>query len=118
MNAVYKAIGISRQGVIQYEQRQNIFDEKVRVLMLEAQQLRLEHPGCGVEKMYYALKPQFLGRDRFIELFMGLGFRLEHKKILPADHFFCSDQLSQPYQRNGSQCPEYHLAVRYYLYLC
>src|SRR5690606_40132921 len=78
--AVYKAIGISRQGVIQYEQRQNIFDEKVRVLMLEAQQLRLEHPGCGVEKMYYALKPQFLGRDRFIELFMGLGFRLEHKK--------------------------------------
>lgn len=80
MNAVYKAIGISRQGVIQYEQRQNIFDEKVRVLMLEAQQLRMEHPGCGVEKMYYALKPQFLGRDRFIELFMGLGFRLEHKK--------------------------------------
>lgn len=80
MNAVYKAIGISRQGVIKYEQRQNIFDKKVRVLMLEAQELHREHPGCGVEKMYYALKPQFLGRDRFIELFMELGFRLEHRK--------------------------------------
>ncbi len=64
----------------QYEYRQNIFDEKVRVLMLEAHELRNEHPGCGVEKMYYALKPEFIGRDRFIELFMELGFRLEHKR--------------------------------------
>ncbi|WP_317622320.1 IS3 family transposase [Chryseobacterium gotjawalense] len=80
MNALYRAVGISRQAVQQYEYRQNIFDENVRALMLEAHELRNEHPGCGVEKMYYALKPEFMGRDRFIELFMELGFRLEHKR--------------------------------------
>lgn len=42
--------------------------------------MRTEHPGCGVEKMYYTLQPNFLGRDRFIELFMSLGYRLEMPK--------------------------------------
>jgi putative transposase len=30
--------------------------------------------------MYYVLKPDFMGRDRFIELMMSLGFRVQHKK--------------------------------------
>jgi putative transposase len=29
--------------------------------------------------MYYSLNPDFLGRDRFIELFMDLGFRLKKR---------------------------------------
>ena len=48
--------------------------------MLEAEELRKAHPGCGVEKMYHILKPDFIGRDRFIEVFMALGFRLRKKK--------------------------------------
>ncbi len=48
--------------------------------MLEADELRVAHPGCGVEKMYYTLRPDFIGRDRFIEVFMGLGYRLKRKK--------------------------------------
>lgn len=50
------------------------------MLLLEAEELRKEHPGCGVEKMYYTLKPDFMGRDRFIDVFMDLGFRLKTKK--------------------------------------
>lgn len=42
--------------------------------------LRREHPGCGVEKLYYSLKPEFIGRDRFIEVMMSLGYRLKVKK--------------------------------------
>jgi len=42
--------------------------------------LRTEHPGCGVEKMYYTLDPDFLGRDRFIELFISLGYRIKKNK--------------------------------------
>lgn len=48
--------------------------------MAEAEDLRREHPGCGVEKMYSVLRPDFIGRDRFVELFMDLGFRLKKKK--------------------------------------
>lgn len=48
--------------------------------MIEAEELRKEHPGCGVEKMYDTLKPDFIGRDRFIDIFMDLGFRLKRKR--------------------------------------
>ncbi|NJW55663.1 IS3 family transposase, partial [Salinimicrobium sp. CDJ15-91] len=49
-------------------------------LMSEADDIRRDHPGCGVEKMYYTLKPDFIGRDRFVETFMQLGYRLKRKK--------------------------------------
>ncbi len=80
MNSLYKAIGISKQAVYQYQNRQLIFDNKIRILLTEAEILRKEHPGCGVEKMYSTLKPDFIGRDRFIDLFMDLGFRLKRKR--------------------------------------
>jgi transposase InsO family protein len=49
-------------------------------LLAEAEWLRKEHPGCGVEKMYYTLCPDFIGRDQFIEVFMELGFRVKRNK--------------------------------------
>ena len=80
MNELCKVIGISKQAVDQYQKRQLIFDSKVNNLLVEAEILRKEHPGCGVEKMYNTLKPDFIGRDRFTDLFMGLGFRLKKKR--------------------------------------
>lgn len=80
MNQLYKIIGISKQGVDQYAKRQMVLDNKTRALLYEAEELRKEHPGCGVEKMYNVLKPDFMGRDKFIEAFMELGFRLKRKK--------------------------------------
>jgi transposase InsO family protein len=80
MNQLYEAIGITKQAVHQYSRRQEDFDAKTMILMKEAEQLREEHPGCGIEKMYYTLQPGFIGRDRFVELFMNLGFRLKRKK--------------------------------------
>ncbi|TQD38840.1 IS3 family transposase [Haloflavibacter putidus] len=80
LNSLYKEVGLSKQAVAQYNMRQKIFDNKTTQLVLEADELREEHPGCGVEKMYYTLKPGFIGRDRFIELMMELGYRLKRKK--------------------------------------
>jgi putative transposase len=80
MNELYRAVEISKQAVSQYARRQAVFDEKTRSLLAEAEVLRAEHPGCGVEKMYYTLAPEFIGRDRFVELFMRLGFRLKRGK--------------------------------------
>jgi transposase InsO family protein len=79
MNQLYKQIGISKQAVHQYAKRQVAFDNKVAQLISEVDDLREDHPGCGVEKMYYILKPDFIGRDRFIELMMELGYRLKRK---------------------------------------
>lgn len=80
MNQLYKSIGISKQAVHQYGKRQSVFDNQLMQLMEEADELRKEHPGCGVEKMYNTLKPKFIGRDRFVETFMDLGYRLKRKK--------------------------------------
>lgn len=80
MNKLYSTVGISKQAVYQYAKRQHIFDAKATQLVVEAEELRKEHPGCGVEKMYHTLKPDFIGRDRFIEMMMDLGFRIKRKK--------------------------------------
>lgn len=77
---MYKVVNISKQAVNKYCKAQKIFTEKVEKLVIEAQELRKEHPGCGVEKMYYVLRPDFIGRDRFIEIMMDLGFRVQYKK--------------------------------------
>jgi len=80
MTELYQSIGISKQAVHQYNGRQLKFEQQVEQLVMQAELLRKAHPGCGVEKMYYALKPDFIGRDRFIELFMDLGFGLKKKR--------------------------------------
>lgn len=80
MNQLYTSIGISKQSVYQYDKRQVCFDQKLQQLIYEADELRKEHPGCGVEKMYYTLKPDFIGRDRFIDTFMDLGYRIKRVK--------------------------------------
>ncbi len=80
MNQLYDAIEITKQAVHQYARRQTEFDAKVMVLVKEAELLRQEHPGCSVEKMYNTLNPDFIDRDRFVDLFMDLGFRLKRKK--------------------------------------
>lgn len=80
MNKLYKTIGVSKQAVYQYAKRQLLFDTNVSNLVTEAEELRYEHPGCGVEKMYDTLKPDFIGRDRFVDIMMELGFRVKRKK--------------------------------------
>ena len=49
-------------------------------MVTEAEELRYEHPGCGVEKMYDTLKPEFIGRDRFVDTMMDLGFRVKRRR--------------------------------------
>ena len=80
LNQLYRCVGLSKQAVHQYAGRQVVFDHKVELLVKEAEALRKTHPGCGVEKMYNALNPDFIGRDRFIEAFMDLGFRVRRHK--------------------------------------
>ena len=50
MSQLYKYVGITRQAIDQYRHRQDVFDNRVLCLLLEAEELRKEHPGCGLEK--------------------------------------------------------------------
>jgi len=56
MNKLYKVIGISKQAVYQYEKRQVIFDNQLSQLVLEADDLRSDHPGCVSRKNVHDIK--------------------------------------------------------------
>ena len=89
LNELYRVLGVSKQSVHQYHRRQQIFDMNFSNLLLQVDELRAQHPGCGVEKMYHSLEPDFIGRDRFTEALMELGYRTKrvknyHRTTIPA----------------------------------
>jgi hypothetical protein len=80
MKSILQIAGVSRQAVHKHIKQESAFQEKLSALILEADILREEHPGCGVEKMYNTLCPDFIGRDKFIDLFIQLGYRVKYQK--------------------------------------
>ena len=89
LNDLYRILGLSKQSVHQYQKRQQMFDMQFANLLVEVAELRAQHPGCGVEKMYHTLKPDFIGRDRLTEALMQLGYRVKriknyHRTTIPA----------------------------------
>jgi len=79
LNTLYTVAGVSKQAVHKHFKRKKMFEEKLESLIWEVIELRKDHPGIGLEKVYYTLKPDFLGRDKFIEIFKELGFGLIKK---------------------------------------
>ena len=77
MNSLYRTVGISKQAVYKYQKQQIEMEQKLSELVLDADLIKSEHPGCGVEKLYYTLQPDWLGRDKFIDYFMDLGYRVK-----------------------------------------
>lgn len=80
LNSLYRAAGVSKQGYSQYQKRYAQFLINLDILISEVDDIRSEHPGCGLEKMYYTINPYFIGRDKFIEIFMEWGYRVIKNK--------------------------------------
>lgn len=74
LNRLYRIVGVSKQAVHQSRKRQQRFDMELLELTRQADLIRKDHPGCGVEKMYHILQPESMGRDKFCEIFMELGY--------------------------------------------
>lgn len=71
---------MSKQAVHKQMLADSVFEEKLSGLIMEVDTLRAQHPGCGLEKVYHTLRPGFIGRDRFIDIFMDLGYRVKKHK--------------------------------------
>ena len=81
LNALYHWLGVSKQAVSQHFIRQARFAEQLRMLEVLVRDWREVHGGCGLAKMYDQLRPDCIGRDRFVALFQELGYGLiRHKK--------------------------------------
>lgn len=80
MKEVYQVASISRQAHSKEGVNQKNFGIKLQELIINVDALRRAHPGCGVQKMYDTLQPNFIGRDRFINVMMDLGYRIKRPK--------------------------------------
>lgn len=65
LNRLYSAINISKQAFHQYLNRQIRIEEEQKLLLQIIYELRSQHPTMGMRDMYYKIKPQTMGRDRF-----------------------------------------------------
>lgn len=80
LNTLYKAIGITKQGVWDHFRREEAELEMIRRVMVQVDKRRTEHPGEGLEKLYWQLQPEGMGRDKFCAVFMQLGYGIVRRK--------------------------------------
>jgi putative transposase len=78
--AVLIAAGMSRQAFHKQKRKEVLDQNRITELVLQADSVRKEHPGCGVEKLYDTIRPYWAGRDKTISLLMEYGFRLKRKR--------------------------------------
>jgi len=79
MNALFRAVGLSKQAYHQQAKRAAAFETQKQALFLQVDAYRSHHAGCGVAKLYDTLNPSWLGRDRFCDLLLSSGYRIRHK---------------------------------------
>jgi len=123
LNELYRTVGVSKQSVQQARKRQENFDHELAELMVLADQLKEEHPGCGVEKMYYTLKPEWMGRDKFCEIFLELGYGVKrirnyHRTTFSGDIFYPNliegMIVDRPFQVVQSDITYFSLGMEFY----
>jgi len=74
LNALYRSLGLSKQAVWAHFKREQQQLELIARLIPRVDQRRTEHPGEGLEKLYWQLAPAGLGRDAFCRVFKQLGY--------------------------------------------
>lgn len=80
MKATYAIAGVSKQAHHQYQMRSDNWALMINALREEVELIRQQHPGCGLEKMYWLLQPQGIGRDKFVSTFQALGYSVKRQK--------------------------------------
>lgn len=77
MNALYRVIGISRQGFHHWLDRQMLRKEEQHQLLRIVYQLRNDHPRLSCRQMYYMLTPKTMGRDEFESFCFSNGYKVK-----------------------------------------
>lgn len=80
MNRVLDYTGCSKQSFHQRLDRQLKRKEMELLLLPIIAQLRLDHPGVAARQLYWILKPEGIGRDRFERLCFASGYKLPKSK--------------------------------------
>jgi putative transposase len=80
LNALYAALEITKQGVWEHFRREEAELEMIRKVIGQVDERRSKNPGEGLEKMYWNIEPEGLGRDKFCRIFKELGYGIRRTK--------------------------------------
>lgn len=80
LNSLYEAAGVSKQAVWAHSRREEAELELIRKVIRQVDERRQTHGGCGLEKLYWQLQPNGIGRDKFCSLLMELGYGVRRIK--------------------------------------
>lgn len=80
LNRLYYSLNISKQAVHQMIQRHLKTEEELAYLCVIIQEIRSDHPTMGLVALYWKIRPESLGRDRFITYCKQYGFQLKPAK--------------------------------------
>jgi len=80
LNNLYEVVGISRQAVWEHFRREAKQLSLIRELIPQVDTRREEHPGEGLEKLYWQLQPEGIGRDKFCAIFGELGYNIRRTR--------------------------------------
>ena len=91
MNALYQAIGITKQGFHQKKNRMLLMQEQLAQLLPMVRQWRQDHPGSSVRLFHELIGPPSIGRDRFERFCLNNGLRAQppRKRILTTESSLC-----------------------------
>jgi putative transposase len=92
MNAVFRAIGMSKQNFHQRLDRYLVRQDEQAQMVKVMHQVRQDHPAMGAASMYRLLAPKTMGRDRFEAVYQSYGFVLEQKR----NHRITTDSRGVP----------------------
>lgn len=95
LNKLYGSIGITKQGVWDHFRREQAELELIQRVINHVDQRREEHPGEGLEKLYWQLRPEGIGRDKFCAVMSQLGYSVRREKnpvrtTIPAHKVFAN----------------------------
>src|SRR6266853_1754014 len=80
MNAIYRAIGMSKQAFHQSLDRHMLHLEEEQQLLPLIREIRHDHPCMSSRVMYRFLKPAHMGRDKFEAFCFANGFKIAVKR--------------------------------------
>lgn len=77
MKEILEIAGFSRQAHSQYMERRGVDEEIAQIVISSVIEARGMHPVMGLKKIYYLFKPDYIGRDRFIEIGVINGMAIQ-----------------------------------------
>lgn len=87
MKAMYTLLRISKQAHLAFQRRRQKEEDEFLLSIPLLDQWREEHPCMSLKKLYVSLKPEFIGRNKFIDFCMAYGYEATRYAKVPKTSF-------------------------------